>query len=432
MFEKTFCSSPWFHLRLTYDGYYETCRWGKNSKTTYNIKDTSILEFYNSDVCKNLRNDLLAGKKLDHCSSCHYEENFGKLNGRKRQLLKSAIDTNNFALTMRSSPHYNNFLYSHDHEGSANLVPSDLQIDLGNFCNSACIMCTPDASSRLASDYKKLSIQNKNLFQFQPIKNWTNDEKLVDKFTNEIRNLNNIKYIHFLGGETLYIPAFYQICDSLIENKNLIVGTTTNGTIFNDKIVKYIESFKQFHLGISIDSVTNLNDYVRYPGKIDEILSNIKKFLNLRSTYPGLQISLRITPNIFTIYNLDKLCIFMLENNVIAESCNILYNPEFLKIELLPKNLRQHVIHKFEQLISLYNLQKTEIINVRRNDLIKDVIANVILEYYDFLTTYKEIENPDKSRYQLVEFIKSFESLRKNSILDHLPEYEEFLRSYGY
>ena len=436
MFEKTFCSSPWFHLRLTYDGSYESCRWATNPNRTNKFQTQTLMQYYNSDQMKDLRQQLLSGASPDHCETCYYEESFGKLNGRVRQLTKSAISVDNFDLTTRSSPHYENFKYSLNHDGLANMAPVDLQIELGNTCNSACIMCTPEASSRLEADYHKLNKINSTLF-LKPTsyKSWTHDPVLVDRLIQELIAIPNLRYIHFLGGETLYDESFYNICEQLIQHdvaKNIIVGTTTNGTIYNDRIQRFIENFKQFHLGISIESVTKLNDYIRWPGKIDNILHNTNKFLQFRDNNPGLYISLRITPNVFSVSEIDKLFVYMLENQVIAESCNILHSPAHLRMELIPEDIRSEVKDKLKTLIDYYELSKESVVNIRRTDQINQVTANVILDYYQFICDYAVPADVEQSRLDLVNFLKAFETVRNNSILEYAPRYQEFLRHYGY
>jgi hypothetical protein len=435
MLEDSFCSSPWFHLRLSYDGSFEECRWFKTKTHDVNLANTSVMQFYNSERMKSLRQDLLDGEKPAGCATCYYEDSFGKLNGRTRQLLKSGIQTNNFALTARSSPHYESFLHSYKNQGHSNYYPTDLQIDLGNTCNSACIMCDPVASSQLHTEYKKLhklnSVQFANPAEYQ---SWTRNPATVEKFIKELVTIPDLKYIHFLGGETLYDPAFYTICERLIETglaRNIIVGTTTNGTIYDARIQRLITEFKEFHLGISIESVTPLNDYIRYPGKIGDILANIDRFLELRND-SRLYISLRITPNIFTVNEIDKMFEYMIDKRIIAESCSILFKPDVLRIELLPHDIREEIVGRLEQLIAKYNLNKTPHANIRRNDIIADVIANTVLDYHQFLTTYQRPGDVDVARTQLVKFLKTFETNRQNSILDYAPRYEQFLRHYGY
>lgn len=435
MLKDTFCSSPWFHTRITHDGGFRLCRWGKDDSTS-TLRTHSIVEFYNSDEMKTLRTRLLNGDAPGNCADCYYEQSFGKLTGRIRQLHKSAIDINQFDLTARSSPHYNHFKFSLDNNGISDYQLADLQIDLGNTCNSGCIMCSPIASSRLAVDYRKLNKRDPVLFKdVSKYKSWTNDPELLNSVVEQISKLDNLKYIHFIGGETLYDPAFYQICDQLINTNlaaNLIVGTTTNATIYNDKLEKYIQGFKEFHLGISIESVTELNDYIRYPSKIQQVLENINKFLELKKTNPGLYISLRITPNVFSVYEIDKLFVYMIENNVAAESCNIMSDPACLRMELIPDDIRIEIQNKIKDVIDYYELSKNNIVNVRRDDLVDDVIADTILDYYNFVNTYQQPENIEQSRHDLVKWIKAFESIRNNSILTYVPRYEKFLRTYGY
>lgn len=435
MLEKTFCSSPWFHMRLAGNGHFETCRWAYNPEHQHNFSTQSIIQFYNSKQMRQLRENLLEGESPSICQSCYYEESFNKLSGRLRQLNKSAVHTENFALTLRSSPHYEMFFKSYKNSGYSNYYPTDFQIDLGNLCNSGCIMCNPTYSSRLETDYKKLHKISSLFVSAEQSTSWSNDNLLKEKLITELLEIPQVKYIHFLGGETFYHSAFYEICEALIKagkSSEIIIGTTTNATIYNTRLESLISNFKEFHLGISIESITKLNDYIRYPSQIDNVLENINNFLQLRNLYSNLQISLRITPNIFSIYEIDKLFEFMIQKNLIAESCNILADPAHLRMELLPFDIRQEVIKKLSNLIKKYNLNKHNVVNVRRNDLIDKVIANTILDYGTFIESYETPVDADKHRYNLVEWLKSFEQLRKNSILDYAPRYEEFLRNYGY
>ena len=156
--------------------------------------------------------------------------------------------------------------------------------------------------------------------------NWSNDDQLVDKFINELVLIPNIRYIHFVGGETLYMKSFYKICDRLIElglSKDMHIGTTTNATVYDDKLEHVIRNFKHVHLGISVETFTSLNDYIRWPSTIRQVKLNLDKFLALREQ-TGLHLSLRITPNVFTIYELDTVFEYMIKHKIIAESSNCL------------------------------------------------------------------------------------------------------------
>jgi len=395
----------------------------------------TIAEFYNSEIMQNLRQELLNGVYPKACKSCHYEDSVNKINGRRKNLIKSGITLDNFEFKMRSSPHYDLFKDTYLKNGYSNYMPVDLQLDLSNVCNSSCIMCYPNASSKLFNEYKTLSKLNPEIFSYDKnYKNWTKDSNLVDRVVDEIGELKELKFIQFIGGETLLDKTFYKICDKLIEKglaKNITLGTTTNGTIYSEKIEHYIKNFKQFHLGISVETFTDLNDYVRYPSKIADIKENIKKFIALRDN-SELYLVLRITPSLFSIYELDTVFEFMIENKLIAEACNILADPIWLKIELLPEDIRQEIIKKIEKIIAENNLVKNTFENVRNKHKVDEIIATTIIEYYDFLKNYKIPDNIEHLRKGMVNYIKSFEAVHNNRITDYVPRYTEFLRNYGY
>ena len=438
--KNVFCSSPWLHIRIGYDGTFFPCRWGdrklyrEDVECLKNIKDTSIVEYVNSQQMKNIRNELLTGIKPTGCHSCYYEESFGKMSGRTKQLYRSKLnDTFNF----EDSPHYKIFEYSQQNSGLTNVLPIDLQIDIENTCNSACIMCHPNLSSRLKSDYFKLHQIDPNVFS-QPIefKCWAADPVLLQKFINELKEFPSIEYVHLLGGETLYVESFYTICEALIEAdlaKNIILGTTTNGTVYSKRLEKIIPEFKGFHLGLSIESVNPLNDYIRYPSDIRKVKEIFAKFISLKNKFGSLHLELRITPNIFSIFYLDEMIQYMCDNDITAESCNILRTPSCLRMELLPEYLRIEALTKLKAVVLKNSLVRVpQNPDTRHPDLTRDIISNVAYGYIDFLEGMSPPGDVESERVKLVKFLKGFESLRGNTILDYAPEYADFLNAYGY
>jgi hypothetical protein len=166
---------------------------------------------------------------------------------------------------------------------------------------------------------------------------------------------------------------------------------------------------------------------------IDNVGATIDKFLQLRKS-TNLHLSLRITPSILSIYHLDTVFKLMLDKKITAESCNILHEPSCLRLELLPKDLLSQTIEKINQIITEFDLADTDdtIINRRREDLVDPVISQVIFEYNHLLKNIVPPDNVEEERRNLVKYLKAFEQVHNNNILDYLPEYEEFLRSYGY
>lgn len=439
MLKDTFCSSPWFHIRINPNGDYEQCRWGDTKGVRPTVYNMDLLDYFNSQPMRELRKELLQGKPGSICQPCLYQDQHGKLSGRKKQLLKSVIDTENFEASLISSPHFEDFYYSNFNDGESEYVPTDLQIDLGNICNGGCIMCSPKYSTRLAREYEWLAAKHPIYFKTpDQIKSWSRDHEAVERVCNSMWRIP-LKYIHLIGGEPFLHEGFWNILSALIgseQSNKLILGTTTGGAIkdtakdnsFGSMILK----FREFHLGISIESPLALNDYVRYPSDIKVVRANIDKYLTWRNIAPGLFVSLRITPNVFTVSHLPEMFEFMIKNNVSAESCNILYHPDYLRVEIMPDDIRAKTIERLEAVVQKHGLQRAGIKNIRDKNLIKETISDLAFEYLDFLKNYQIPENAEDLRIKLGRVLRIWESRRNNSILTYAPEYENFLRYFGY
>ena len=169
--EDQFCSSPWFHMRITNNGTLEFCRWIDRTHLTNqpNISSTHPLTFFQKDMAS-LRQAMLDGHPIKACHECKTMEQHGKVSGRQKQLLKTGISTDNFVKTAASSTFRSVF-----DQTEINLHPVDWQIDLGNHCNSACVFCSPESSSRLAAEFYKIGFIDQ-----MPARSWAEDPVIVD------------------------------------------------------------------------------------------------------------------------------------------------------------------------------------------------------------------------------------------------------------
>ena len=427
--EKYFCSSPWLHMRINSTGEYEVCRWAntKYINHEFNLAIKSPIEFFQKDMAA-FRSDLLAGNKNSICNECHQMDQHRKPSGRLRQLLKVGVDQDNFDKTVKSSTYLDKFHFSFETQGLTDLHPIDWQIDLGNYCNSACVFCNPISSSKLATEFKKLKI-----IDSVPKKSWTQDPALVDKFIQSVCTLNNIQYIHFIGGETLITPAFKHIIKALIANgvsKSISLGFTTNLTSWDDELIELFKQFSQIHVGLSIESMDPINDYVRYPSQIDQVKTVLSRWLTVSKENNWL-VQLRITPTCLTTNSLITIYSYAYEHDLSVESCNFLSRPEFMRPSVLPQTIRDSIIKSLESWIQMHSdrIKDNQIINIRDPNVAKQHIIQDAESYVNYLKN-----EPDESHRApaLVEYLKLLESNRGNSILDYLPQYEEFFRTSGY
>jgi sulfatase maturation enzyme AslB (radical SAM superfamily) len=421
-------------MRIDSNGTYQYCRWiDRNNNffknAEHNISRTNVPEYFQKKL-SSLRTKMLNGEEIRGCSTCIQMEEQGKISGRQKQLLKTGIQLTEFEETFQSSTFLEEFKKSSENNGDTELLPQDWQIDLGNFCNSACIFCSPNNSSKLAAEYKKLG-----LISQLPKKNWADDPTVLENFVKLLVSSKKLVYLHFLGGETIITPAFKKILKRLIEvgiNKNITIGFTTNLTVWDQEITDLLIQYQKVNLGMSIECLHPVNDYLRWPSKIIDVKKLLEKWLKVAAKNQWL-IQLRTTPTVFSIGHLKELYKYAFEKNIGIESCNFLHNPSFMKISLLPAEIRKTISKELlgwvESHKEHYNDNDEKIINTRSKNTLKKYILQDAISYVNYLNNV-----PDETHLwpKLVEHIKKLESSRGNNILDYAPEYEKLLRSAGY
>ena len=426
--KNNFCPSPWFHMRINNTGFFEYCRWQQNRDRTsnYNIENTTPQQFFQKEM-SDIRQSMLQGVEIPGCQDCTIMEQHGKVSGRQRQLLKIGATVSDFEKSVLSSLWMQQFRSSDQDRGITKQWPQDWQIDLGNFCNSACIFCSPHSSSRLASEFKRL-----HLISEVPSRAWCDDPRLLHKFIDTLIDSPRLTYLHFIGGETLITPAFCVILQALVDHdlaSKITVGFTTNLTTWNQEIVDLLKKFQQINLGMSIECVHDLNDYVRYGSKLQRTLQLVDQWKQIAQERNWLM-QLRITPTILSIWHLDTIYAYAQQHGIAVESCNFLDEPAYLRPSVLPYEMRIQVIEKLRTTMSgMRAKNQSKIVNTRNPHVVSDAILQDLQSYIHYLKNA-----PDESHRlpDMVQYIKTLESSRKNRILDYLPEYENILRSAGY
>jgi hypothetical protein len=418
-------------MRINNSGTYEFCRWqSKNINTRvkfdHNIRNQSPLNYFQKTM-SDFRQQLLDGHASDKCSDCYIMEQHGKVSGRQRQLLKAGIQNNIFEKTLASSPLRSDLDYSNQNQGHTNRTVADWQIDLGNYCNSACVFCNPENSSRLAVEFLQLG-----LIDQVPKASWCDDPALIEKFVQDLQASDQLHYLHFIGGETLITPGFEKILTALIDcglAEQTTIGFTTNLTIWRDNTVELLKKFKNVNLGMSVETMTDLNDYVRWPSQIDQVVAFMDRWIDIAQQHNWL-VQLRITPTCLTLHELHTVYDYAWQQSIAVESCNFIDRPEYMRISVLPPEQRAQARKNLSNWIDQYQTAETaEIINLRDPNQVHGQIIQDAQSYLNYLD-----QSPDESYRlpDLVDYLKQLDSNRGNSILTYLPEYETLFRSSGY
>lgn len=411
-------------MRITNDGNMVYCRWSNKFNNTVNIRDVDPVDFFQQHMAS-LRRDLLQGRQVPGCNECYQMDQHGKVSGRQRQLLKTGVRLEQFEKTVQSSPWAQHWTNNYD-TGVTDQLPQDWQIDLGNYCNSACVFCSPRDSSRLAAEWKKIG-----LIDQLPKPNWTDDSALVEKFTNMLCQSKHVQYLHFIGGETVITPAFKIILKSLIAaglNRTATIGFTTNLTVWDQEVADLLCEFSSVNLGMSVEAFDPVNDYVRWPSTLEHVIHTRDRWVALARQQNWL-VQLRVTPTLLTIPRLLSVYQYAWQENIAVESCNFLQRPDYLRPSVLPLEARHHCAKNLQDWAGNFDKQSVAVINTRDPNNTQQQLLQDVQSYANYL-----VHEPDESSRlpDAMVFLKKLEASRNNSILNYLPEYEQLFRSAGY
>lgn len=415
-----FCSSPWLHMRITNTGGMTYCRWANKADTQANIQDVTPAVFFQEHM-SGVRDSMLNGTAPAGCAECHLMEQHNKVSGRQKQLLKVGVRLEQFEKTLASSPWVKTFT-----SPSFDQLPQDWQIDLGNYCNSACVFCEPGSSSRLAYEWKRIGFIDQ-----LPAANWTDDPVQVAKLVDTLKQSSHIQYLHFIGGETLITPAFKTILQVLIQSglhHKATVGFTTNLITWDDEVVDLLTQFQGVNLGMSVEAFKIVNDYVRWPATLPKVYETLDRWLEVAAKHKWL-LQFRTTPTVLTVGNLLSVYDYAWDHNIAVESCNFLSRPDFMRPSVLPVEYRKNIIESMEAWIAKRDTKADAIVNIRDPNVAQQQMVQDLQSYVNYLK-----HEPDHSDQlpELVEFLKKLEASRGNSIITYLPEYEELFRTASY
>ena len=348
--KNIFCNTPWYELHIYWDGSLGICcqeshKLYSPTDNQYNIATMSINEWFNSDPVQNFRTSILGNSKLSECRRCYMEEDHGGNSRRLKSNQKSVIFTRTaFEESFRQSPGYRHFSSS-----ITDTQPIDIHVDLGNFCNLACKMCKPEASSTIASQQVKWGIESSRQYLGT---DWTKNLTVWNSFKQQLLSIPNLSNIHFMGGETLLTNRFDDLVDTMIEHNrfDICFSFVTNGTVFRSELLDKLKQFRRVGIEISIETIDEHNTYQRQGTNTELVLENIKKYQQWCNG-SNITITLRPAPSLLTIGYYTELLQYALDNQFVVKS-NLCYKPRFLSIEILPEEIKTKYQIKYKEFLA--------------------------------------------------------------------------------
>jgi hypothetical protein len=345
--KNIFCNTPWYELHIYWDGSLGICCQESHklySSGNYNIATMTIADWFNSEPVKKFRQQVLEDQPVSACSACYQEEQVGGNSRRIKSNQKSAIFKQSFDQSFVQSPGFKHFSQS----GITDTQPIDIHIDLGNYCNLACKMCGPHASSKIASQQIKWGVESARPYLGT---DWTQDEQVWHSFLQQLLAIPKLNNIHFMGGETLLTKRFEDFVDYMIAHDRLDLNLSfvTNGTVFNTQLINKLKLFKRVGIEVSIETVDEHNAYQRQGTDTQQVLKNIDNYQAFCDNH-NITLTVRPAVSLLTIGYFLGLLQYCLEKNLMVKSL-LVTRPAFLNAVLLPEHVKQQYLNQYQHFL---------------------------------------------------------------------------------
>jgi sulfatase maturation enzyme AslB (radical SAM superfamily) len=358
-----------------------------------------------------LRADMLSETPHAACTRCYEQEESGFFSGRKS-----------------ANKHHGHHIKKLE-ENPFEMTYWDIRFS--NLCNLKCRSCGHIFSSQWYQDQAKLA--GPAWKEQNTVLNYAGRTE-TDMWTQLEPHLDYVEQIYFAGGEPLLMEEHYNILNELVKrgrfDVRLIYNTNfTHTDLKGNSVFEYWKQFKSVAVGASLDGMNHYGEYIRKGTDWAIVEQNRRDMIN---TCPQVDFYISPTLSIMNAWHLPDFHRDWVAKGLLRAqdlNVNILQDPAHLRINVLPLGIRNSIADSFETWIAQQVSTGEQVINTRDPNQARDSVLQDAASYVNYLRT----ANDETHRLaDLIRYLKLLETSRNNSVLNYLPEYEEFFRTAGY
>jgi len=244
---KSICALPWTGFELEPNGDVKNCIISKEIHG--NIEDKDLKDMLQGEKNLALKRSMLSDSKPGNCAGCHLQEKTrSDLTSISSRLYYHKEIASKMDLSMLDD--INKFSLKH------------VDLRWTNSCNQACVYCHPDCSSKWAQELKQTVKSNKEA------------RKQVMNFVFE--NIKQLENVYLAGGEPMLMKENKEFLELLRDkNPDCSIRVNTNLSTTSTGIFDLLCSFKNVHWTVSVETVEEEYEYIRYHGSWKEFLVNL-------------------------------------------------------------------------------------------------------------------------------------------------------------
>jgi len=317
----TFCPMPWVGFMYNFDGTVKNCI--RSSDPIGNLQNNTIEEILGGVENRNRQISIQRHEPVASCQTCYNLEK----NKRSFDIVSDRV------FYIRELKENDPAVY--DAVGRPGLQTVDIRWT--NLCNFACVYCNPDYSSRWADELK--------IQQSQPTQAQVESMKWY-----VTKNASTLKHVYLAGGEPLLMKENLELLSILkTVNPDINLRINTNLSKVDTQVFDRVCEFKNVHWIVSIDSIEEEFEYIRYGGRWQDFLDNLTTVKNLDHKISFNMLHFLLNPmSVFACVDYLKSLGFHNNSFIIGP----MEKPEFLNIRHLPESLLEQVRVELTQRIA--------------------------------------------------------------------------------
>jgi len=340
---ETLCMYPVTHINFRGDGHLAPCFRAK--PITINNSSENPQDAWNSKEWRQLRLDMINGKKSFYCENCWKSESEGTKSYRQSSL-------EDFSLHAKWREQ---FKLLNNQTGEMPFEIKQTELRFSNICNLKCKICSPIYSTQWLKEMNNQSelwqwlISSGYYHGTEEIVKKIDASKESKKMLNVIKqSAKDINYLMITGGEPFIDTSHIKALKALDKTSSKItLEYTSNLNTLTDKadeIFKYWSSYKRIRLKVSIDGDPQIYRDIREGGDHIQMERNIRrassKFPPSYNNNDGQQKLIILGTCTVSRYNIERLDI--IANYITSLGCffhsSHVNLPEFLSAQALGKS----------------------------------------------------------------------------------------------
>lgn len=335
---KTFCMFPWIHMNVTPLGNVYPCCSSDYTAPFDNIKGKTLKDVFNGDKMKQLRLDMIAGKKSNICNFCYKHEETSPFSFRKYSLEHFGKDFDDVVTTTQLDGTVPDFKMKY------------FDVRFSNICNFKCRTCGSEFSSQWAQEMKQHDWTPPD---YRIIQHADNSGALLEEIKSQVCHMD---LAYFAGGEPLITDEHYVILEEMIRtgaNERITLRYNTNMSNFKYKkydVMNMWSKFKRVEISASLDHYGERAEYLRHGTDWGIVEENLKSIRDV--DYINFQFNTVLSA--FNYATMDEFLGYMIEKDLLRQKDMIsIYRaltPNYYCSKILPRTIKDAGSEKLKKL----------------------------------------------------------------------------------